>query len=121
MARGPKAASMPFTMETIIDRNMNRALTSSALPTFTDMTLMFKINLSSKINPEFIKIHFKNCSSEIRAAFLFRLALFQLFYLGAEKLHASPEVGVLLGDLGEGVVERGKLVVPVEAVGVAFA
>ena len=43
IARGPKAASIPFTMDTIIDRNMNNALTRSALPTFTDMTFTSKI------------------------------------------------------------------------------
>ena len=35
-----KASSIPPLRETTRDKNINRALTSSALPTFTDMTLM---------------------------------------------------------------------------------
>ena len=39
MAKGPMAESFPFNMDTIRDRNMNRALIRSACPTFLDMTL----------------------------------------------------------------------------------
>ena len=40
MASGPRAESFPFRMETIKDRNINRALMSSACPTFLDITLI---------------------------------------------------------------------------------
>ena len=40
MARGPSAESFPFTTETIREKNMNRALISSACPTFLEMTLI---------------------------------------------------------------------------------
>ena len=41
MARGPKAESLPSQSDTIMDRNMNRALTSRARPTFLDITFIF--------------------------------------------------------------------------------
>jgi hypothetical protein len=43
--RGPNAESLPSTIETMMDRNMKSALTSSAFPTLTDMALTFIIFL----------------------------------------------------------------------------
>ena len=40
-ANGAKASSNPSVMETIMDKNMNKALTSNALPTFEDIAFMF--------------------------------------------------------------------------------
>lgn len=41
ITNGVKAASIPLITETMIDRNMNNALTSRALPTFMDIDLTF--------------------------------------------------------------------------------
>ena len=43
MSNGPNAASRPLTTDTIIDRNMNKALTSRALPTLVDIDFTFII------------------------------------------------------------------------------
>ena len=43
--RGPNAESRPSITETMMDRNMNRALTRSALPTFTDIAFTFIVRL----------------------------------------------------------------------------
>ena len=45
MSRGPKAESLPFAIETIMDRNMKSALTRRAFPTFTDMDLTFIVRI----------------------------------------------------------------------------
>lgn len=41
ISNGVNAASIPLMTETVIDRNMNKALTSNALPTFMDIDLTF--------------------------------------------------------------------------------
>lgn len=41
MDSGPNPSSKPSYMDISTDRNMNKALTSNALPTFLDMTLKF--------------------------------------------------------------------------------
>ncbi len=46
MIRAESALSLPFIMETIIDRNMKSALTSRAVPTFLDMTFRFIVPLA---------------------------------------------------------------------------
>ena len=40
-ANGAKASSNPSVIETIMDKNMNKALTSNALPTFEDIAFIF--------------------------------------------------------------------------------
>ena len=46
--RGVKPESIPYINETIRDRNMNKALTSSAMPTLCDMALIFILLLLSQ-------------------------------------------------------------------------
>ena len=43
--RGVNAESKPSIIETIMDININKALTSNALPTFTDMAFTFIVLL----------------------------------------------------------------------------
>ena len=45
--RGQNAESLPSTIETMMDRNMKRALTSRAFPTLTDIAFTFIILQSS--------------------------------------------------------------------------
>lgn len=99
MARGPKAESLPSQSDTIMDRNMNRALTSRARPTFLDITFIF--------------IAILPCSS--LRSFLDRLyGLDQFLPLVPEGLDPSSEFDVLLHDLCDLAVERGELVIAVK-------
>ena len=41
MSRGPNAASLPFMIETINDRNIKRALTRRAFPILMDIAFTF--------------------------------------------------------------------------------
>jgi hypothetical protein len=41
ISNGAKAESRPFIMDTTMDRNINNALTSSALPILTDIAFTF--------------------------------------------------------------------------------
>ena len=41
ISKGTNAESRPSIIETTMDRNMNRALTRSALPTFNDIAFRF--------------------------------------------------------------------------------
>ena len=43
ISKGPNASSRPLTIETIIDRNINKALTRSAFPTLVDIAFTFII------------------------------------------------------------------------------
>jgi hypothetical protein len=45
---GPNAESRPSAIETIMERNMKRALTRRAFPTLTDMAFTFMACLLSK-------------------------------------------------------------------------
>jgi hypothetical protein len=46
---GPNAESSPSTTETMMDRNIKRALTRSAFPTLTDIALTFMIGFPLEI------------------------------------------------------------------------
>ncbi len=41
ISRAARALSLPFATETSMEKNMNRALTSSATPTYLDITFTF--------------------------------------------------------------------------------
>jgi hypothetical protein len=41
IARGVKASSYSYMMETMMESSINRALTSNALPTFADIAFIF--------------------------------------------------------------------------------
>jgi hypothetical protein len=49
MRSGPNAESLPLTKDTIMDRNMKRALTRRAFPTFIDIAFTFMSDLLSDV------------------------------------------------------------------------
>ena len=51
MSKGVNAESYPSIIDTIIERNINKALTRRALPTFNDMALIFIILHSFQFPP----------------------------------------------------------------------
>ena len=51
ISKAARALSLPLDTETRIEKNMKSALTSSAYPTFLDITLTFISNYSSPASP----------------------------------------------------------------------